>query len=89
MSVYGAVLQGLQRFEQPWLQHKAQTSSFWATTVCNLQLVRTQRSWLYEPDAALQNIHYGGKKSSLGVLEKFQIGSSVEWNIRSHTHGLK
>eukprot|EP00434_Breviolum_minutum_P039042 symbB.v1.2.034648.t1/scaffold4504.1/size42116/4 len=22
----------------------------------------TQRSWLYEPDAALQNIHYGGKK---------------------------
>ena len=25
MSVYGAVLQGLQRFEQPWLQHKAQT----------------------------------------------------------------
>lgn len=23
---------------------------------------RTQRSWLYEPDAALQNIHYGGKK---------------------------
>lgn len=32
-------------------------------TVYNLQLVRTQRSWLYEPDAALQNIHYGGKKS--------------------------
>ncbi len=29
---------GLQRFEQPWLQHKAQTlpTSFWATTLCNL-----------------------------------------------------
>ena len=23
---------------------------------------RTQRAWLYEPDAALSNIHYGGKK---------------------------
>ncbi|CAK9070859.1 Hypothetical protein (Fragment) [Durusdinium trenchii] len=50
---------------------------------CN---TKTQRSWLYEPDAALQNIHYGGKKPPVPTKDSelsIPIGEGAMSKVRA------